>query len=97
MIKTVTFYEVYDDYSEDGRVPNIRVIGTFSTETVAISYAQKKGNYGADAQVREKIIYICETIDDIKTLKKEQFLRDTLKKLNDAEFEVIKDYISNST
>ena len=65
MIK-VHYYEVWDDYSEDGRGGRIGIIGRFINEADALTFAIGKGNYGENATVSEKEFIILESIKEIK-------------------------------
>lgn len=91
MINQYTYYEVYDDFSEDGRGNQISVIGRFSTETIAQRFAIGNGNYGLTAKVREVSIVVCDSIEDIEDIEdyKEEERNTALAKLTDREKQLL--------
>lgn len=62
-MKTITFYEVFDNYSEDGLGQNCeKVVGRFFSQEKAFIFAANKGNYGSRANVREVTINIYQNV-----------------------------------
>ena len=87
---TIRYYEVSDNYSEDGRGINAdKVIGNFTTPGVAEEYAKGKGNYGQDARVIPRTLILAEAIEDMKFFDKEQRREQALAKLTPEEIKLL--------
>lgn len=65
----VDYYEVSDDFSEDGRSGQTKIIGRFSKEAVANEFAKGRGNYGHDAHVNHESFWVAETLGEINRIK----------------------------
>lgn len=63
MNQRVKWFEVWDNYSEDGRGGLVKVIGRFTYESVAKDFAKGRGNYGGDALVDSVEMYIADSIE----------------------------------
>lgn len=85
MIK-VEYYEVSDNYSEDGRSPyGDKVIGRFTKENSANLYAKGRGNYGSDARVTYRKFYIAIDTNEIHLIQEREKLDAALGKLTEEE------------
>lgn len=87
-IKTVEFFEVGDDYSEDGR-GRFKTIGRFWDRKVADAYAIKRGNFGKDAQVHPVALPIADSIADMDAYHDEEKRQQALNKLTDEDKRVL--------
>lgn len=66
MRQVIKYTEVYDDYSVDGRGGRDEIIGRFFSEQTAKKYAKGRGNYGNDAQTRNQVFTICDSIEEME-------------------------------
>jgi hypothetical protein len=89
MINKLNYFEVFDAYDVEGRGP-YKVIGTFSTDRMAHSYAKGQGNYGNDAMVREVTVFVCDTIQDALEQNERVELNNVLNKLSNEDIELLK-------
>jgi hypothetical protein len=80
----LSYYEVYDVYSEDGRGP-ITIIGRFTNESDATGYAKGRGNYNSNARVKPASIAIVESLDEAEDFDKIKKRNAALAKLTPAE------------
>ena len=83
-MKRIHYYEVWDDYSEDGRGGRIEVIGRFSYKEDAEEFAKGRGNYGNNASVSEKEFAILENIKEVE-IEKDEKLKKRLKDIFSSE------------
>ena len=88
-MKQLTFYEVYDDFSSDGRGNMIRVVGRFTKESDAKLYAVGRGNYEQKASVREKNVVVAESIKEMEEVEVEERKQKALNKLTKEERELL--------
>lgn len=90
-MKTVEFYEVWDDFSEDGRgtVLTNKTLALFSKKADADIFACGNGNYGQKAQVKHRKIFICESQQDVKESKKQELIQAALNKLTPEEIKLL--------
>lgn len=84
-IRTIEYFEVSDNYSEDGRGNDIRIIGNFSTREIADKFSNGRGNWGAKASVIPRRIHICDSIQDVGVLAHQEAVEKALAKLTDEE------------
>lgn len=90
MIQKISFYEVWDNFSEDGLGRNAdKVIARFSTETSANIFAQNNGNYNQKAHVRKIEFCICDSINEIPKVRTEEKKLQALSKLTDEEKRIL--------
>ena len=62
-MKYISYYEVYDCFSADGRGSNT-TIGCFDTFAIATDYAKRRGNYKNDAHVREINVTVFDSVKE---------------------------------
>lgn len=84
-IRNISYFEVGDDYSCDGRGNDYRIIGCFSSDFVAQKYSEGRGNYGAKASVRAKNLIIVDTIEELEKADKVAKINAALAKLTNEE------------
>lgn len=85
-VKTVEYWEVYDNFSEDGRVAGFdKILGRFSTEKAASQFADGRGNYGNRAQVKPCKIVIVDTVEEQAGATDEADRQNALRKLSKRE------------
>ncbi len=90
MVNHVEYWEVWDNFSEGGRVSNAnKTIGCFSSKKEADRYAIGKGNYGQAAMVTKKDVFIVDGPDDLAELKKAETKAKALNKLTSEEKEAL--------
>ena len=90
MVNHVTYWEVSDNFSEDGRDPHgHKVIGCFSKQEVANQYAEGNGNYGHDARVQRKDLVIVDSIEELEKATKIAKIQAALSKLTEEEKELL--------
>ena len=87
-MKTITYFSVHDAFDAEGRGPD-QEIGAFFDKGVADDYAKGNGNYGNDARVTQKVIVICDTVEELAESKIEQKRRKALRKLTDEDKELL--------
>lgn len=81
MIQKVNYFEVYDNFSEDGRGNDVRVIARFHDRYHAEQYAVGRGNYGHDAQIREVKFSIASYASEVEKAQLEDKKEAALAKL----------------
>jgi hypothetical protein len=70
-MKSLIYYEVYDDYSEDGMGGDLcgrnrdKVIAKFTEISDAEEYAKGRGNWGQNAWVRLCTLDIFESLEEV--------------------------------
>lgn len=84
MVNKIKYYEVGDAYDVEGRGP-FESIANFYKKEIAEKYKIGKGNYGHNAEVREKVLFICDSILDINELESTTKRERALSKLTDEE------------
>lgn len=90
MVNTIEYWEVWDNFSEDGRgTGQNRILACFSSQIEANKFALKRGNYGQNAQVTHKQAIIIDKIDEYDILKKERIKQTALAKLTKEEKEIL--------
>lgn len=87
-IKTVDFYEVSVDFSEDGR-GGYETVGRFWEEPVAKAFAKGRAPLKRDARVTPIHLVIADGIDDMDGYREEEKIQKALAKLNDEDKRVL--------
>lgn len=88
-IQRIEYYEVYGEFSDDGRGNDFRVVGSFSDKHIANKYAIGRGPWGTNLSIRKVILNICDTIQDLETLEKNREIEEALNKLTTREKELL--------
>ena len=93
MVRKVEYFEVSDNFSEDGRSPlGWKTLGTFSSEAVAKEFAKGRGNWNHDASVERKVVYIADSIEDQEQADKDKVVRSGMDKLTEGEKEALEQH-----